>query len=249
MSRSRDPSDARSHRPSIVAPPAAVTLAQSVTDRLRAALLSSEFVPEEKLNEEALATMLAVSRTPVRAALHSLATQGLLDYVPNRGYSVRSMDARRLSSIFDVRGVLEGLAARLAAQNGMTDDQEQVFQAALAAGDLIVAKGRLLPEDLDPYSDINARIHRTIVDAADNRMLNDMLDLCDAIPALSDHNVLWNDYAWLRRSHDDHHRLLEAIRQRDAWRAESLMREHVHSVKLQSKSMLPDHAPKRTPAT
>ena len=98
-------------------PKAAVTLAQSVTDRLRAALLEGRFGPEEKLNEESLSAMLQVSRTPVRSALHGLAAEGLLDYVPNRGYSVRSVDRAQLNAIFDVRGVLEGLAARLAAHS------------------------------------------------------------------------------------------------------------------------------------
>jgi GntR family transcriptional regulator of vanillate catabolism len=63
-------------------------------------------------------------------------------------------------------------------------------------------------------------------------MLQDMIRLCHNIPASSERNVLWDDYQWLRRSHDDHHRLLEAIVLRDAPRAEQLMREHIHTVKL-----------------
>lgn len=211
---------------------ATVTLAQSVTDRLRAALLEGRFAPDEKLNEASLSEMLAVSRTPVRAALHGLAAEGLVDYVPNRGYSVRGVSIKSLGSIFEVRGVLEGLAARSAAENGLSDALHASYTQALAEGDRVMAKGRLLVTDRTVFSDVNARIHAAILQAADNRMLQDMLRLCHNIPASSDRNVLWDDYVWLRRSHDDHHRLLEAILMRDAHRAEQLMREHIHTVKL-----------------
>jgi len=226
--------DAADPDPEAAGPPAAaaVTLAQSVTDRLRAALLEGRFAPEEKLNEASLSDMLAVSRTPVRSALHGLAAEGLLDYVPNRGYSVRGVDAQALRSIFDVRGVLEGLAARSAAERGLPAALQLAYGQALAEGDRVLAKGRLLVADRAVFSDVNARIHATVLQAADNRMLQDMLRLCHNIPVSSDRNVLWDDYAWLRRSHDDHHRLLEAIVLRDAPRAEQLMREHIHTVKL-----------------
>lgn len=214
------------------APAAAVTLAQTVVERLRAALIEGRFVPDEKLHEESLAAMLQVSRTPVRSALHSLAAEGLLDYVPNRGYNVRSVDLAGLTSIFDIRGVLEGLAARLAAERGMDETLQATCRQALAEGDRVMGKGRLLVADRAIFSDVNARIHTAILDAADNRMLHDMLRLCHNIPASSDRNVLWDDYHWLRRSHDDHHRMFDAILMRDGPRAEQLMREHIHTVKL-----------------
>jgi GntR family transcriptional regulator of vanillate catabolism len=213
-------------------PGAAVTLAQSVTDRLREAVLQGRLAPDEKLNEASLSTLLAVSRTPVRSALNGLAAEGLLDYVPNRGYSVRAVDVEALSSVFEVRGVLEGLAARSAARNGLSDALQASYRQALAEGDRVTGKGRLLVADRAVFSDVNARIHAVILQAADNRMLQDMMRLCHNIPASSDRNVLWDDYHWLRRSHDDHHRLLEAILLRDAARAEQLMREHIHTVKL-----------------
>ncbi|MFX8531488.1 GntR family transcriptional regulator, partial [Acinetobacter baumannii] len=77
-------------------------LAESVTGRLRAALLEGHFSAGEKLHEESLSDTLKVSRTPVRAALLRLAAEGLLDYVPTRGFSVRTLDAHRLRSIFEV---------------------------------------------------------------------------------------------------------------------------------------------------
>lgn len=226
-------SPGRRARPVVAAvlPPAALTLAQSVTERLRAALLEGRFGAEEKLSEESLCEMLQVSRTPVRSALHRLAAEGLLDYVPNRGYSVRGVDARRLRGIFEVRGVLEGLAARSAAENGLTAAQQADYAQALATGDRLFARPRLLSRDRAVFSGVNARIHETILEAAGNQMLRDMLALCHNVPASSQRNVLWGDHEWLRRSHDDHHRLFEALLAREANRAEQLMREHIHTVR------------------
>jgi GntR family transcriptional regulator, vanillate catabolism transcriptional regulator len=231
-----------------LAPGVTVTLAQTVTDRLRAALMDGSFLPDQKLHEEALSAMLQVSRTPVRSALHSLAAEGLLDYVPNRGYRVRRIDLDRLISIFDVRGVLEGLAARLAAERGMDDNAQAAYAQALAEGDRIIDKGRLLASDRDRFGDINASLHDAVLRAADNAMLVDMIRLCHNIPISSDRNVLWNEYRWLRRAHDDHHRLLDAIRLRDGARAEHVMREHVHSVKLQMRALLEQDTAAKGPA-
>lgn len=210
----------------------AVTLAESVTGRLRAALLEGHFSAGEKLHEESLSDTLKVSRTPVRAALLRLAAEGLLDYVPNRGFSVRTLDAHRLRSIFEVRGVLEGLAARTAAEQGLSASQQAEYAAALAEGDRVFAKGRLLPSDRAVFSRVNARIHEVIIQASNNRMLQEMLAMCHNIPASSERNVLWDDYGWLRRSHDDHHRIFQALMLRDGHRAEQLMREHVYTVKI-----------------
>ncbi|MDQ2778706.1 MAG: GntR family transcriptional regulator [Pseudomonadota bacterium] len=213
-------------------------MAQTTTELLRTALLDGRFAPLEKLQEESLSALLRVSRTPVRSALHSLAAEGLLDYVPNRGYSVRGVDADGLDSIFDLRGVLEGLAARRAAEHGMNEATLAVCGRALAEGDRVISKGRLLPSDRAVFIEVNATIHQAIVGVAPDRMLPDMLRLCHNIPVLSHRNVSWDDYPWLRRSHDDHHRVVEAIRLREGPRAEALMREHIHSVKLRMQTRL-----------
>lgn len=227
-------------RPRRVSPPrpAAVTLAQSVTDRLRTEIMEGRLASSVKLQEMTLCNMLNVSRTPIRAALHSLAAEGLLDYTPNRGYSVCSLEPDRLISIFNIRAALEGLAAREAAERGMDDASLAEFRVALVQGDRIMRVGYLREEDRVVFGDINARIHETILRAANNRMLNDMIRMCHNIPIFSDRNVLWNDFDWVRRSHDDHHRIFDAIASRDAARAEQLMREHVNTVKLQMKQQL-----------
>ncbi len=220
------------------APRNSLTLAQSVTDQLRLEIMQGRMQPNEKLHEVALSEMLGVSRTPVRAALHLLASEGLLDYAPHRGYTVRSLTPDSLIAVFDLRGVLEGLAARLAAQRGMSREDVAEFRGGLGRADALLDCGYLRPIDREIFSEINAQLHEIILRAANDVMLNDMIRVCRNIPLSSDRNVLWHDYAWIRRSHDDHYRILEAIEAREDFRAEQLMREHVHAVKLQMKKHL-----------
>jgi GntR family transcriptional regulator of vanillate catabolism len=215
-----------------------MTLAQSVTDILRTEIMSGQLAPGTKLQEVRLSQRLGVSRTPLRAGLHSLASEGLLEYQPNRGYCVRTLHQDRLISIFDLRGVLEGLAARLAAEKGMSASNEAIFREALVRADAIMAQGLLLACDREPFGGINVQIHQIILKTADDVMLEEMLQRCRNMPISSERNVLWHDFSWVRRSHDDHYRLLDAILLRDGARAEQLMKEHVHAVKLQIKSEL-----------
>ncbi|MDB5802730.1 MAG: hypothetical protein JWN73_52 [Betaproteobacteria bacterium] len=222
---------------------AVVTLAQSVTDTLRQAIMEGQFQPNERLQEELLAERLEVSRTPIRAALHGLTAEGLVEYVPNRGYSVRRLDADRLIATFDIRAALEGLGARLAAERGMDEALQAQCRAALHRGDRIFAKGKLISADRDRFAEVNAVLHEAVLQTADNPMLNDMLRVCYNIPIFSDRNVLWRDFGWLRRSHDDHHRIFEAVCRREGARAELLMREHVHSVKLHMREQIEGAAP------
>ncbi len=215
--------------------PDAVTLALSVTDILRTEIMTGQLAPGVKLLEVVLSQRLGVSRTPVRAALHSLASEGLLEYQPNRGYCVRALNLDRLIAIFDLRGVLEGLAARLAAEKGMSEANQAIFRDALIRGDSIMSQGVLRASDREPFAEINVQIHQIILNTADDSMLVEMLLRCRNTPISSERNVLWHDFSWVRRSHDDHYRLLDAIVLRDGARAEQLMKEHVHAVKLQMK--------------
>lgn len=98
-----------------------------------------------------------------------------------------------------------------------------------------MSQGVLTDSDREPFGEINVQIHQIILKTADDSMLNDMLLRCRNTPISSERNVLWHDFSWVRRSHDDHYRLLDAIVLRDGARAEQLMKEHVHAVKLQMK--------------
>jgi GntR family transcriptional regulator of vanillate catabolism len=204
------------------------TLAQDVTETLRNWILHGELQPAERLEEIPLAEKLGVSRTPVRAALGTLANEGLIDHQPKRGYLVRGFNMEEIVAAYDVRAVLEGLACRNAAGRGLTAEQSQRLLDALAEGDRILARGELRPEDHEPYQQMNVTIHDTLLEASGNPWVTRFAEQAQNIPFASDRIILWDDHAIILRSHGDHHRIIEAVIARDCVRAEQLMREHVY---------------------
>ena len=207
------------------------TRSLSVAARLRDAILAGEHAPGERLHEIRLGTQLGVSRTPVRAALQALAAEGLLDYAPNRGYAVREVPASETLDAFEIRAALEGVAARLAAERGPGAAARAAIAASLRAGDLVVARGTLEPADMAEFRAVNIAYHDAVLAAAGNPRLGEMIRLCQAAPASSTRRMHFDTPAQLRRFHDDHHRIAEAIEAREGWRAELLMREHVGALK------------------
>jgi len=204
------------------------TLAQDVTETLRDWILHGRLRPQTRLEELPLAEELKVSRTPVRTALATLANEGLIDHQPKRGYLVRGFDLEAIAAAYDVRSVLEGLACRNAAVRGLTEQQAAFLQSRLAIGDRILAKGRLEPEDHEPYQQMNVEIHDTLLEASGNPWVTRFAEQAQNIPFASDRIILWDDHAIILRSHGDHHRIIEAVLARDSARAEELMREHVY---------------------
>ncbi|CAN5576341.1 GntR family transcriptional regulator [soil metagenome] len=205
------------------------TLSQQVTDTLRDWVLHGRFKAGERIEEIPTAQAMGVSRTPVRAALQALANEGLIDHQPKRGYLVRAFELETIVAAYEVRAVLEGLACRSAAQRGLSDAQAQTLRDCLANGDRILGKGVLLPEDHEPYQQINVMLHNTLLSASSNPWLSRFAEQAHNIPYASDRIVLWDvEHAVILRSHGDHHRIVEAVLAGDCTRAEQLMREHVY---------------------
>ena len=95
-------------------------MSQTVTAllELRELILGGELSPGQRLSELAVVERLGVSRTPVRAALARLQEEGLVEAIPSGGYAVRAFSEQEVNEAIELRGVLEGLAARLAAEKG-----------------------------------------------------------------------------------------------------------------------------------
>jgi len=201
-----------------------------VADRLRESILAGDIGAGERVNEARLSLRLGVSRTPTRAALHALAAEGLLDYETNRGFTVRSYSDASIVEAFEIRAVLEGLACRLAAERAPDATITAAFNHALAEGDAIVEAFRGTQEQMEAYRRMNIAFHSAVITAAENQMLEDTLRLALARPASSLRNIVSFTQTQVRRRHDDHHRIFDAILGGEGWRAELLMREHVTSI-------------------
>lgn len=209
----------------------APTRSISVADRIRSAVLSGDFAPGARLHEMRLSELLGVSRTPIRSALQTLASEGLLDYAPNRGYAVRSFQISEIVDAYDIRANLEAMTAKFAAERGLNDEHRRDIETALARGDRLLTKSPLTDLDRIEFGEINVIIHDRVHDAARSRMLGEMLRLCERVPQSSLNNVVAFEFINIVDRHDDHHKIYDAILGRDAARAEALMREHVASIK------------------
>ena len=198
-----------------------------VLRQLRERILSGELAPGTRLQQVPLSETLGVSRTPLREAMARLARDGLLEYAPNRGYAVRVFNWVDIEQAYAVRARLEGMACAICARQGIPAGVAAQLRECLETGDRILAGGALTPAGLPPYRAMNVAFHETILAAAGNVWISDFVRQTQNVPLASDRLFIWEDYATILRSHDDHHRIVRGINAGDAERAEALMREHV----------------------
>lgn len=205
--------------------------------RIREMILRGELRPGQRVAEAPLAELLGMSRTPVRQSLPVLAQEGLLAEHEVRGYVVRGVSSVQILDAIDLRGVLEGVAARRIAEAGAPPSLLDALRRCLAEGDEILAKGQLGEADEVRYSHMNARFHELIVDGAQSIMLTQSLERVGAIAFASPQAVAF-DGASLARLHElvayahhQHHAIVAALARGEGARVEALMREHANPVK------------------
>ena len=147
----------------------AAPLRQQVLDGLRRAIISGDLAPGTRLIERDLCQRLGVSRTVVREALRQLESEGLVGMIPNRGPVVRALNEHEARELYAIRGVLEGLAARIFAAEA---SDEQVSRLA-ATVDAVEAAYR----SSDPQQVIEAknRFYAVLFEAARGEVLAAML--------------------------------------------------------------------------
>lgn len=216
------------------------TLGQTVVNRLRSAILAGHYQPGSRLTELGLADDMQTSRTPVIAALKALTEQGLVRYASNRGYWVREFAIEEILEAYDIRATLEGMACRLAAENGLKETARALLAECVDLGDRVVAGDRLLFDDHDVYRQMNVVFHNTLLEASGNYQLGEFVRRANEIPLASDRIVMWTSLEIVRRSHDAHVRVLDAIAKGQGARAEMLMREHVYEAGQVLKTYWPE---------
>lgn len=211
-------------------------LTERVVLKLRELILNGELAAGQRVAEIPISERLGVSRTPVREALTVLAQEGLLDVAGKRGYQVKEFSAKDIEDAVDMRGVLEGTAARLVAEAGPAPELLDALDACLDEGAAIVGKTRYVAQDDVHWAELNGRFHRLLVEASGNRALQAALTLNDKLPFASAQAVLGGDArsADVARQHrevmvlaqGDHCQIVAALRKRQGGRVDALMREH-----------------------
>jgi len=205
--------------------------------RLREMILRGDLAPGQRLAEAPVAEQLGMSRTPVRQALPLLAQEGLLTEHETRGYVVRAFTAADVIDAIDVRGVIEGLAARRVAEQGASKAFVRELRTCLDDGDAILRRRRIEESDEANYAEMNARFHGLILREAGSSILVDSLERNNHVPfagpqALAfDKSNLERMYDLIHYAHRQHHGIVEALERGESGRAEALMREHANTAK------------------
>lgn len=209
-----------------------MSVQDTVLMRLRDLILRGEFMPGARLAEQQLAQRLDASRTPVRAALVTLEQEGLIEATETVGYVVRQFTSQEVADAIAVRGHLEGLAARLVAEHGVSRQLALELQSCLQDGDAALAANPLTVEDYARYAAMNDRFHGLILEASGNLALqravalNNRLPFAPASAMLPMQGQLEMDRDWMLYAHRQHHMLFDALQRGQGERACALAAEH-----------------------
>ncbi len=200
---------------------------------LRNLILGGQLPPGERLSETDMVELLGVSRTPARMAMMRLREEGLLEEVASSGgFRVRGFSADEVFAAVEIRGMLESLAARLAADRRPTASDLAALRTSVAEMDDVARQGTATPARIAEYAAQNDRFHRLLVHFARSPNLTRQLDRASALPFASPSSLLLAQSrlvdlpTMLIVAQDQHRCIVDAIEERDGTRAEALTREH-----------------------
>jgi DNA-binding GntR family transcriptional regulator len=196
---------------------------QSAAERLRRAILSGDMAPGQRLVEEELAGLLAVTRASLRAALFDLTAEGLVERIPNRGARVRAVTRDEAIAITECRMALEGLCAAKAAEL-VTEAQAARLRQLGEEMERSVADGEPLT-----YSALNHELHRLIREISAQTVAADMLERLNG-PLVRHQFQLSLRPGRPQASLPEHLAMISAIAGRRPAEAEEATRRHLGSV-------------------
>lgn len=222
MAHRRNRAEPESVKPAL----ARVTAVEATTEAVRQAILRARYAPGQRLIEADLMQEYAVSRGPIREALRRLSSEGLIDIEPYRGAVVRRLSRKSLADSFELREVLEGVAARSAAQHYAGAIESGTGAAQTLRDFLRREEGG--DDDTDTHLASNAIFHAAIIRLSGNMHVSRLLAATQT-PALRIHFAMLLDSAAVRRSYAEHREIASAIVNSDAVGAEKAIRKHVRS--------------------
>jgi GntR family transcriptional regulator of vanillate catabolism len=196
---------------------------------LREMLIHGDFQPGERLSELPLVARLGVSRTPIRLALERLAHEGLLEASSSGGFIVREFTVEDVWDAIEVRGVLEGTAARLAAERLVSESELLILRKLRDAMDGVPMSS---VDSFSRYLELNEAFHNEVIRLAKCPMVQWTLERVTSLPFASPSAVVFarSKLPGAAEMHtigaEQHRAIVEAIANHEGSRAESLAREH-----------------------
>ena len=207
---------------------------------LRRMIMDGSLEPGARISEVRVSEMFEVSRTPARLALSALEVEGLIRKREGRGYTVQEFNLGELSKAYEVRGVLEGLAAATLARTGPDAETLDRLNALTAEMDAILTAAGPFERRVGSYQDANIAFHETIMCKCGNEFVGFTFARLEGLPLVKLGTVAFNkakpedELLRLRFGNMQHRLIVDAIRRRDTLRADTLMREHANQILIYS---------------
>ena len=205
-------------------------LSEKAYQIIKKKIVSLELKPLAVIDEQVLMKELGLGRTPIREALHRLAHEGLVVIVPRRGIFVADISITDLQKIFEVRLVLEGFCAQLAARR-MTADQ-------IAAMDALLQELDEVPNgDVEALMSIDERFHGLVYQAANNEFMADILNRLYTL-SLRLWYLALDHLGYVREAIEQHRAIAAALKARDEEQAQALIQQHIAQFQQEIRAML-----------
>ena len=195
-------------------------LHEEVIDQLRDMIVQGGLAPETKLNERVLAAQLGISRTPLREAIKYLASEGLVELLPNRGAVVAPLRPAKVREIFTVLGSLEALAGELVCRNATDAD---IAEIRALHYQMVAHHAR---GELAQYFRFNQQIHIRLVECAANATLAQVYRGLNAHVRRARYMANLSHERW-DKAVREHEEILDALSARDSTRLQALLRDHL----------------------
>jgi GntR family transcriptional regulator of vanillate catabolism len=211
---------------------------------LREMLVQGRFPPGERMREIPLAKQLGVSRIPLRLALERLAHEGFLEMRPTRGFLAQQFSIADIYDAIELRGCIEGAAARFAAERLEDARELEPMRALNQEMTRLVRRRKLSLNIVARYIDLNSRFHLEVLRLSRSRLLRRAMEQVCSHPFAAPNAFLRRHYV-APESHElflisvEHHRgILDAVAAGESARAESVAREHARVARRNLESAL-----------
>lgn len=207
-------------------------LSALIKNQIRRRIIDGEFLPGERLIEHKLSEEMAVSRIPIREALRALAAEGLVTIEPHRGAFVATLTKEEALDMVEVRAALEGLNAKLAAQN-IKDKDIKKLEEILKKGTEAIER-----EDFEACKKLNLEFHNTLATIPGNTILMELINSLRERTAIvfTANTILKVRENWL-----EHEQILRAVISGNAELASLLATQHVYNAAKAASEELEKH--------
>lgn len=191
-----------------------------VYQRLKDDILGGKYKDKEELREIAISEELGVSRTPVREALRQLELEKLVTIIPNKGAFVNEISGKDIKDVYMIRSRLEGMCARLACEN-ITDKQIEELEENVYLAEFHASRGHM-----EQMAELDNNFHRILYEACNSRMLQNILEEYHQYVIRIRRTTLSTKGRSIA-CNGEHRAIMEAIKERNADKAEELVTIHV----------------------